>query len=136
MLVSSLGERIKLIRDMLRLSQQQLANELGLKTRQSVYEYESDTSEPSISSLKKLVELSGKSIEWLVYGKENYDLSIPTVLRVKETEALYSKSQELSTEEEEIINLLRAKPELIPLILELIKTRIKQDQLLKQLGAI
>lgn len=132
----TIGGRLKYIRKQAKLSQQQIADKLGLKSGQSVYDYESDTSEPSISSLKKLVELSGKSIEWLVYGKENYDLSIPTVLRVKETEALYSKSQELSTEEEEIINLLRAKPELIPLILELIKTRIKQDQLLKQLGAI
>jgi len=132
--MSSLGVRIKQIREMIGMSQQQLAQQLGLKTRQSIYEYEAGTSEPNITSLKKLVELSGKSIEWLIYGEDNYDLTIPTVLQIKEEKSIYNGPVELSEDEFKIVNYIKQKPALIPFIIELIELKLKQEQLIKQIG--
>ena len=133
--MNTLGERIKYIRERLGYSQKKLAEILGLKSGQSIYEYESNINEPNISSLKNIAKLGVKSLDWLINGEDFFPNNNGDLL-IKEPTSSYNSSIALSDEEEEIINLLRSKPELIPLILELIKTRIKQDQLLKQLGAI
>lgn len=133
--MSSIGQRISQIRKKMGLSQQELANKLGLQSRQSIYEYESDKTDPTIKSLKILSQLSGCTIDWIINGKNEPDknsyLTIPTVLSVRESEDFYI--DELSESEKEIFLLLRSKPELASIILSLIKNKIQQDELMKKM---
>jgi transcriptional regulator with XRE-family HTH domain len=75
----SLGQRIRLKREALKLTQEQLAKASGL-TSQYVSIIEQDKRSPSLSSLAKLADELGVSIEYLVTGKEGTILDlIPTI---------------------------------------------------------
>ena len=64
-----LGERIKLKREELGLTQLQLAQALGV-TPQHISAIEQEKRLPSISSLAKFAEELGVNIDYLVTGKE------------------------------------------------------------------
>lgn len=65
----SLGERIRKRRQVLKLTQHQLAEELGL-TSQHVSAIEQDKRAPSLASLARFAEELGVTIDYLVTGKE------------------------------------------------------------------
>jgi transcriptional regulator with XRE-family HTH domain len=65
----SLGQRIKQRREILKLTQKQLAESLKV-TPQHVSVIEQDKRTPSIVSLAKIAEELGVSIDYLVTGKE------------------------------------------------------------------
>ena len=65
----SLGERIKQRRQDLKITQQELAQSLGM-TPQHISAIEQDKWAPSIALLPKLAEELGVSIDYLVSGKE------------------------------------------------------------------
>ncbi|MBI4652227.1 helix-turn-helix transcriptional regulator, partial [Candidatus Desantisbacteria bacterium] len=67
--ILTLGERIKIIRENLNLNQVEFANKLGLKTSTAISYYETNQREPDITSLIKIAELSGLSLNWLLLGE-------------------------------------------------------------------
>jgi transcriptional regulator with XRE-family HTH domain len=65
----SLGQRIRMRREALKLTQEQLAKSLGL-TSQYISIIEQDKRSPALSSLAKLADELGVTIDYLVSGKE------------------------------------------------------------------
>jgi len=65
----SLGQRIKMRRQALKLTQQELAEALGL-TPQHISAIEKGKRAPSLPSLAKLAEELGVTIDYLLTGKE------------------------------------------------------------------
>ena len=65
----SLGQRVRMRRQSLKLTQQQIAEALGLSP-QHISAIEQDKRAPSLLSLAKLAEELGVSIDYLVTGKE------------------------------------------------------------------
>ena len=65
----SLGQRIRKRRQILKLTQKQLAEALGL-TSQHISAIEQDKRAPSLTSLAKLAEELGVTVDYLVTGKE------------------------------------------------------------------
>lgn len=65
----NLGRRIKERRQALELTQQQLAEALGL-TPQHISAIEQDKRAPSLSSLAKIAEELGITVDFLVMGRE------------------------------------------------------------------
>jgi len=75
----SLGKRIRERRQELRLTQEELARALGL-TPQHISGIEQDKRSPSLSSLAKLAEELGITVDYLVTGKESVIVdSIPAI---------------------------------------------------------
>jgi len=66
----TLGDRIAQIRAKLNYNQTDFAKALGLKSAAAISKWESNDREPELKLLKKVAELGGKNIEWLIYGKE------------------------------------------------------------------
>jgi len=65
----TLGERIRNRRRELKTTQQQLAKALGL-TSQHISAIEQDKRAPSLTSLAKIAEELGLSVDYLITGKE------------------------------------------------------------------
>ena len=65
----SLGQRIKQRRQILKITQQELADALGM-TPQHISAIEQDKGAPSLTLLPKLAEQLGVTIDYLVTGKE------------------------------------------------------------------
>lgn len=65
----TLGERIRKRRQELRLTQQQLAEALSV-TSQHVSAIEQDKRAPSLTSLARIAEELGVSLDYLITGKE------------------------------------------------------------------
>jgi len=97
----SLGERIKQRRQALKITQQELAQSLGM-TPQHISAIEQDKGAPSIALLLKLAEELGVSIDYLVSGKEGVITDIiPAIkankrLNLKAKRALIALVEELS----------------------------------------
>ena len=64
-----IGARIKQIRDGLSMTQLELGNLLGVG-KSAVSAYEKGTNDTSPSVLVRVSEISGKSLDWLITGKE------------------------------------------------------------------
>lgn len=75
-----LGEKIKLYRESKNMTQNEIADVLGVKTA-TVSKYESGTLEPNIESLKKLAELFEVSIDELL-KEDKFDISEINVLDI------------------------------------------------------
>lgn len=65
----ALGKRLKECREAARLSQSQLARELGLKSREAVSQWESGKSSPENERLRSAAVLFGCSYDWLATGR-------------------------------------------------------------------
>jgi transcriptional regulator with XRE-family HTH domain len=83
----SLGQRIRQKREALALTQEQLANNLGL-TSQYISIIEQDKRSPSLSALAKLAEELGVSIDYLVSGKEGAALDLIPAIKADKTLSL------------------------------------------------
>lgn len=80
----NLGQRIKQRREALRLTQEQLANKLGL-TSQYISIIEQDKRSPSLSALAKLAEELGVTVDFLVSGKEGATLDLIPAIKADKT---------------------------------------------------
>lgn len=67
----SLGERIKLKRKEKKLTQKQLADLLGGIDNSTISKWESDIYEPDTTSLNRLAEVLGVSVDYLTGRKDN-----------------------------------------------------------------
>ena len=96
----SIGKRIRKRRQELKLTQENLASALGL-TPQHISGIEQDKRNPSLSSLAKLAEELGITVDYLVTGKEGVIVdTIPAIkadkkLSLESKKALVTLVQEL-----------------------------------------
>jgi transcriptional regulator with XRE-family HTH domain len=96
----SIGKRIRKRRQILEMTQQELAEAIGV-TPQHISAIEQDKRDPSLSSLGKLAEELGVTIDYLVTGKESVITdTIPAIkgdrkLKLKAKKALTALIQEL-----------------------------------------
>jgi len=65
----TLGERIKELRNKSNLSQEKLVLELNV-SRQIVQKWETDVSQPSLTTLNAIARLFNVNLDYLVNGKE------------------------------------------------------------------
>ena len=96
----SIGKRIRKRRQILEMTQKELAEAIGV-TPQHISAIEQDKRDPSLSSLGKLAEELGATIDYLVSGKESVITdTIPAIkgdkkLKLKAKKALIALIQEL-----------------------------------------
>lgn len=102
----SLGQRIRERRQTLKLTQQQLAEALGL-TPQHISAIEQEKRSPSLTSLAELAEELGVTVDYLVTGKEGVITdTIPAIkadkrLKLEVKKALIALVQALHSGSEE-----------------------------------
>ena len=95
----SLGQRLRKRRNDLKLTQQELAEALGL-TPQHISAIEQDKRAPSLPFLAKLAQESGVTIDYLVVGKEGV---------IKDTIPAIRADKKLNLEaKKSLINLVKA----------------------------
>lgn len=88
-------ENLKRLREEAGLSQQKLANQLGL-TQQSIYSYENDVYEPDISTLKQMALYFDTSVDYLIGNTEIRN-------KIEKVE-----KYDLNKDEEDVINKYRS----------------------------
>jgi len=88
----SLGQRIKQKRQALKITQQELAQSLGM-TPQHISAIEQDKWAPSITLLPKLAEELGVSVDYLLTGKES--VVTDTIPAIKADKSLKLKAKRL-----------------------------------------
>ena len=74
------AERYLYVRKRLGLSQNQLAKRLGLKVGATVSAWERGEADPKMGTARRLAELGGVSVEWLLSGKGAVDGTTPNVI--------------------------------------------------------
>jgi transcriptional regulator with XRE-family HTH domain len=94
---ATLGDRIKLLRNEAKISQQLLADRLGLKSKVSISDYETGKASPNLEDIQKLARLFRTTIDYLVTGENNNETKLMQQLRdaEKELEELKHLSYEL-----------------------------------------
>ncbi len=97
----SLGQRIRQRRAVLQITQQELAQALGM-TPQNISLIEKDKSTPSLAVVSKLAEQLGSSIDYLVYGKEGVSTDIVPAIKADKILSLDAKRSLIT-----LVNLLR-----------------------------
>jgi transcriptional regulator with XRE-family HTH domain len=95
----SLGRRIKERRKTLGLTQQQLAESLGV-TPQHISVIEQDKRSPSLSSLARMAEQLGVTVDFLVVGKEGTIISVITAIKADKRLNLKTKRALITLVEE------------------------------------
>lgn len=80
----NLAKRIRTSRETLGLTQEELATATGL-TPQYISLIEQDKRIPSVSSLTKLVEELGVTVDYLITGKENIITDIVVAVKADKT---------------------------------------------------
>jgi len=86
----SLGQRLRKRRQALKLTQQELAESLGV-TAQHISAIEQDNRAPSLPFLAKLAEELGVTVDYLVTGKESAVTDIIPVIKADKTLNLETK---------------------------------------------
>lgn len=95
----STGRRIKTRRQELELTQQELAQALGL-TSQHISAIEQDKRAPSLSSLCKLAQELGVTVDYLVAGKQGVITDTIPAIKADNKLSLKSKKAMVSLVEE------------------------------------
>lgn len=72
---TALGKRLRSARKRAGLTQEQLAGKLSV-SRQAVTKWEADKGMPDVGNLKRLSELLGVSVDYLLEGGDEMDLSV------------------------------------------------------------
>ena len=79
------GERIKLVRDELELKSSQLVELTGMSSQREYERMENREIKSPLSLLRKMSELSGVNLEWLMHGKEDrYEISEVNLRNIQE----------------------------------------------------
>lgn len=65
---TTLGERVKMLREHYRKSQSEFASAIGFKSYQGVSKIENGTSEPQDATIEKMSKQYGTTREWLLQG--------------------------------------------------------------------
>ena len=95
----STGSRIRKRRQELELTQQELAQALGI-TSQHISAIEQDKRAPSLPSLSRLAEELGVTVDYLITGKEGIIVSTIPAIKADKKLSLRSKKALVSLVEE------------------------------------
>ena len=86
--MSTLGERIKLIRDeLLKINQSSFADKLGFSRVATISDYEKNKRNPDISTLCKIADMGTVSLDWLLTGKGPIEEGDNTTGKTRTTDA-------------------------------------------------
>lgn len=96
-------KNLKALRNELKISQQQLADAIGV-SQQSVNKYENQDVEPDIAILIKIAEYFSVSVDYLIGRTPSPDFTVSFLS--KEEKSILSKYKTLTTKEKEIIKLV------------------------------
>ncbi len=72
--MNSLGERIKYIRKRLGLNQEEFAQKLNLRNKQSISFYELDKTFPAIDTLVEIAKMGEVTMDWLLVGERDQNV--------------------------------------------------------------
>lgn len=103
-MVNYLGGRIKQIRKMLDLNQEDFAVKLGFETPVAISYYENNKRTPDVSTLVKIAKLGNVSLDWLLTGEGEMYANAPT----SPSKSEYGVQD---SELEEIIEWLKENPQ-------------------------
>lgn len=93
--MDGLGDRIKIIRQELKLNQKEFARRIGVAAT-TMNNYEREEREPPIKILIAISKLSRRSLDWLLLGEDNESLIMKQLrLREKELEEIRKLNDEL-----------------------------------------
>ena len=95
----TIGKRIRKRRQELELTQEDLARALGL-TPQHISVIEQDKRSPSLSSLARLAEELGVTVDYLATGKESVIVDVIPAIKADKKLSLQSKKALVSLVEE------------------------------------
>lgn len=96
----SLGQRIRKRRQILKITQHELAQTLGM-TPQHISAIEKDKWSPSLTLLPKLAEVLGVSTDYLLSGKEGIITGIIPAIKADKTLSLKAKRALIALVEEQ-----------------------------------
>lgn len=96
-------KNLKKLRTEFKISQQQLANAIGV-SQQSINKYENQDVEPDIAVIIKIADYFSVSIDYLVGRNMSHDFAVSSL--TKEEENIFSKYKTLNRKEKDIIKLL------------------------------
>ena len=99
----TLGQRIRMRRETLKLTQQELAEALGL-TPQHISAIEQEKRAPSLPTLAKLATELGVTVDYLVVGKEGIITDIIPAIKADKRLGLKAKKALIALVEE-LLNL-------------------------------
>ena len=74
MRVLHIGEHIRLIRNLKRMSQQEFASEIGADHYSSVFRYEKNLVMPPLGKVNTIADLGSTTARWVLSGKANTDI--------------------------------------------------------------
>jgi len=97
----SFGKRIKEIRSLQKVSQEELASKIGIHANH-LSRYERDVTLPSIEVVKKIAQALEVSIDLLVFGKQDAETSIDD----KELVKLFKNIEGFSQEDKSVVKTL------------------------------
>ena len=118
-----IGKRIKMIREKLGLTQQEMASKLGYKML-TISRWERGERTPSLNDLSKLAELYGVNLHWLLTGEGRmFRFEVPDIPGIED-------------DERELLALLRENPELKPLIIKLLKAAKDMEAAVEEIKKI
>ena len=100
----TLGERMKMRRQRLKLTQQQIADAIGLSP-QHISAIEQDQRAPSLPFLAKLAEELGVTVDYLITGKEGVVTDTIPAIKADKTLKLEAKKTLMA-----LVKLLRDIP--------------------------
>ncbi len=95
----SLGQRIRIKRQSLKITQQELAQAIGM-TPQHISAIEQDKWSPSLAILPKLAEVLGVSTDYLLSGKEGVITDVIPAIKADKTLPLKVKRALIALVEE------------------------------------
>jgi|LakMenE01Jun11ns_1017448.scaffolds.fasta_scaffold9633136_2 transcriptional regulator with XRE-family HTH domain len=75
----SIGQRLKQARGQKGYTQRQVADKLGVHST-TISKHELDTAEPDSEALLQLAKIYGVSVEWIMYGHEDNNIT-ETILK-------------------------------------------------------
>lgn len=96
-------KNLKKLRTEFKISQQQLANAIGV-SQQSVNKYENQDVEPDIAVIIKIADYFSVSVDYLVGRNMSPDFVVSSL--TKEEKNVYAKYKTLNKKEKDIIKLL------------------------------
>lgn len=98
--MDSPGKRIKKLREQFNLGQEDLAKKLDKSSKQTISNWENDRSEPTISDYRKLAEIFGTTVAFLIGEAGNVQEQKSDMIYISKDEFIELQRKALKSEEE------------------------------------
>lgn len=111
---AEIGRRIRQAREDADLTQQQLADRIGIQTAQSISRYERGETEVSTKRLRKIAEATGRDLDFFIQEEHTVGRQISqSELEIVQEELAAARGEmaAMSNRLDEVLRLLREPPE-------------------------